>query len=36
MSDDDAPLSRGGVWATRLILLLVVLGAVLAFVLLGR
>lgn len=36
MSDDDAPLSRTGVWLTRLVLLAVVAGAVVAFLLLGR
>ena len=36
MSDDDAPLSRTGVWMTRLFLLLLVVGAVAAFLLLGR
>lgn len=36
MSDDDAPLSRTGVWITRLFLLLVVAAAIAAFLLLGR
>ena len=36
MSDDDAPLSRTGVWITRLFLVLVVAGAIVAFLLLGR
>ena len=36
MSDDDAPLSRAGVWVTRLVLLAIVLGAIAAFVLFGR
>ena len=36
MSDDDAPLSRTGVWMTRLILLAIVVGAVVAFLLFGR
>jgi hypothetical protein len=36
MSDDDAPLTRGGVWVTRLVLLLVVAAAIAAFVLFGR
>ncbi len=36
MSDDDAPLSRTGVWITRLFLLLLVAGAIAVFLLLGR
>jgi hypothetical protein len=36
MSDDDAPLSRTGIWMTRLVLLLVVVAAVGAFFVLGR
>lgn len=36
MSDDDAPLSRTGVWMTRLVLLAIVVAAVAAFVLFGR
>ena len=36
MSDDDAPLSRTGVWITRLFLLLLVVGAIGVFLLLGR
>ena len=36
MSNDDAPLSRTGVWITRLFLLLLVVGAIAAFLLLGR
>ena len=36
MSDDDAPLSRTGVWMTRLILLAIVVGAAVAFLLFGR
>ena len=36
MSNDDAPLSRTGVWMTRLILLAIVVAAIAAFVLFGR
>lgn len=36
MSDDDAPLSRTGVWITRLLLLVIVAAAIGAFVLFGR
>ena len=36
MSDDDAPLSKTGVWMTRLLLLLVVAAAIGGFLLFGR
>lgn len=36
MSDDDAPLSKTGVWITRLFLLLVVAALIGAFLLFGR